>query len=59
MFPDLEDELCLFTPSGYQGPRSPNHADAAVWTISELMGSAAPASYSGLDKKKASWGRGR
>jgi phage terminase large subunit-like protein len=59
MFSDLEDELCLFTPSGYQGPRSPNHADAAVWTISELMGSAAPASYSGLDKKKASWGRGR
>lgn len=37
-FPDLEDELCAFTTRGYQGPESPNRADAYVWAFSELFG---------------------
>lgn len=36
-FRELEDELLLFSTSGYQGDRSPNRADAAVWAITELM----------------------
>lgn len=35
--PDLEDELCNFTASGYIGDKSPNRADALVWAITELM----------------------
>ena len=33
----LEDQLCSFTASGYEGAGSPDRADAAVWAISELM----------------------
>lgn len=36
-FPELEDELCQFTPEGYVGAESPNRADALVWAIHELM----------------------
>lgn len=36
-YPALEDELCLFTPDGYVGDRSPNRADALVFAASELM----------------------
>lgn len=36
-FPALEDELCFFTANGYQGDHSPNHADALVWAVTELM----------------------
>ena len=36
-FPDLEEQLCNFSSSGYQGAKSPDRADAAVWGISELM----------------------
>lgn len=36
-FPDLEGELCGFTTNGYIGERSPNRADALVWSISELF----------------------
>ena len=37
--PQLEDELCgLLAGGGYEGPgRSPDHADALVWALSELM----------------------
>ena len=35
--PELEDQLCGFTPSGYIGPNSPDRADAMVWAITELM----------------------
>lgn len=59
-FPELEDELCLFTPNGYQGTTSPNHADAAIWALTELTGGAAPAGYDGLGEKiRGSWGRRR
>ena len=36
-FPDLEDELCAFTTSGYVGQSSPNRADALVWAMTELF----------------------
>lgn len=36
-FPDLEDQLCSFTPSGYVGEGSPDRADALVWALTELM----------------------
>ena len=36
-FPTLEDQLCAFTTSGYRGEGSPDHADAAVWALTDLM----------------------
>lgn len=36
-FPALEDELCFFTPNGYMGDHSPNHADALVWAVTDLL----------------------
>jgi hypothetical protein len=33
----LEDQLCAFTTQGYRGEGSPDHADALVFAISELM----------------------
>jgi phage terminase large subunit-like protein len=37
IFTDLEDELCNMTGSGYAGEGSPDHADALVWALTELM----------------------
>ncbi len=36
-FPDLEDQLCALTWSGYQGAGSPDRADAMVWAMTELF----------------------
>jgi phage terminase large subunit-like protein len=36
-FPELEDQLCALTWSGYQGPASPDRADAMVWAMTELF----------------------
>ncbi len=36
-FPELEEELCGFTPAGYTGLRSPNRADAAIWAATSLF----------------------
>jgi phage terminase large subunit-like protein len=33
----LEDQLCAFAPDGYAGGDSPDHADALVWGVTELM----------------------
>lgn len=35
--PDLEDQFCGFTGSGYLGKGSPDRADAAIWAIYDLM----------------------
>jgi len=35
-FPELEEQLCNFATSGYQGMKSPDRADAAVWGITAL-----------------------
>jgi len=34
-FPELEDQLCQYTPDGYEG--SPDRLDALVWGFTELM----------------------
>ena len=36
-FPELEDQLCALTWAGYQGPGSPDRADAMVWAMTELF----------------------
>jgi len=36
-FAVLEDQLCAFTTQGYRGEASPDHADALVFAITELM----------------------
>jgi phage terminase large subunit-like protein len=36
-FAELERQYCLFSTGGYVGTRSPDHADAAIWGLSELM----------------------
>lgn len=36
-FVELEEQLTNFSQAGYQGSRSPDRADAAIWGLSELM----------------------
>ena len=36
-FPRLEDQLCAFSPSGYMGEDSPDHADAMIHAATYLM----------------------
>ena len=36
-FPELERQYCLFSTGGYVGKRSPDHADAAIWGLTEVM----------------------
>jgi Phage terminase large subunit/Terminase RNaseH-like domain len=36
-FPELERQYRLFSTAGYMGPRSPDHADAGIWAVTELM----------------------
>jgi phage terminase large subunit-like protein len=36
-FPELEQQYCLFSTGGYVGARSPDHADACIWGLTELM----------------------
>jgi len=44
-FPELEDQMCAFTPAGYVGDGSPDRGDALVWALSELM----------LGEEKTAW----
>jgi phage terminase large subunit-like protein len=44
-FPDLEDQLCKFNRSGYEGERSPDRADAMVWALNHLMIEHEPAQF--------------
>lgn len=37
LFPELENQLCMFTRNGYMGEDSPDRADALVWALTELM----------------------
>jgi phage terminase large subunit-like protein len=37
MFEHLEDQMTLFTHSGFQGENSPDRVDALVWGLTELM----------------------
>jgi hypothetical protein len=36
-FSELEDQLCAMSVGGYQGLRSPDRADAAIWAFTELF----------------------
>jgi hypothetical protein len=36
-FPEIEDQFCGMTTSGYMGLRSPDRADAAVWAFTALF----------------------
>jgi hypothetical protein len=36
-FPVLEDQLVAFTTFGYRGEGSPDHADACIWALTDLM----------------------
>ena len=44
-FPALEDQLAAFTREGYAGPESPDHADAHVWAMTDLMEGRRPGDY--------------
>jgi PBSX family phage terminase large subunit len=39
IFPELEDQLCLFTSSGWEGDdhKSPDRAEAMIWGFTELF----------------------
>ncbi|MDD7909150.1 terminase family protein [Pseudovibrio exalbescens] len=37
LFPELEDEMADFAPSGLSSGKSPDRMDALVWALSELM----------------------
>lgn len=36
-FTEIEDQLCAFSLSGYNGMKSPDRADAVVWAVTELF----------------------
>jgi phage terminase large subunit-like protein len=42
---ELEDQLCSFTTYGYMGDGSPDHADAAIWGVTDI--------FPGIVRKKA------
>jgi predicted phage terminase large subunit-like protein len=35
MFPELEEQMCMYTPDGYDG--SPDRVDALVWGLTEMI----------------------
>jgi phage terminase large subunit-like protein len=37
LFPELEDQMCQFSSTGYIGEGSPDRVDALVWAITDLM----------------------
>lgn len=47
-FPELEDEVCQFTPDGFDGDGSPNRADALVWLVTHLFPAKRGLSFSDL-----------
>ena len=36
-FPQLERQYCMFSTAGYMGLHSPDHADAGIWGLTDLM----------------------
>jgi hypothetical protein len=36
-FPEIEDQLCKFTSSGYEGEDSPDRAESVIWALTELF----------------------
>ena len=50
-FDALEDQMCMFTPDGFDG--SPDHVDALVWGATELT-EGSDASFRGIPKREVS-----
>ena len=50
-FDALEDQMCMFTPDGFDG--SPDHVDALVWGATELT-EGSDASFRGIPKRETS-----
>ena len=55
-FPEIEEQLCAMSISGYQGLKSPDRADALVWAFSELFPSLVRNPRERRDLKKKSIG---
>lgn len=57
LLPQLEDEMCAMSTTGYLGSGSPNRADACIWALAELFpGIVAPPKQ---PKKERAENRGR
>jgi hypothetical protein len=52
-FPILEEQLCEFSPAGYGGTGSPDHADAAVWALTYLLGTSGNAGFLGFIEEQS------
>jgi hypothetical protein len=57
-FPEIEDQLLAMTASGYQGLKSPDRADAAIWGFTELFPGLCEGEYKPIKLKMAGWGNG-
>jgi hypothetical protein len=59
-FPELEDQMCLMTASGYEGRGSPDRVDALVWGFTELFpsisrGPVKPMPVSNMPRGEGGW----
>ena len=45
----IEEQLCDFSHSGYQGSRSPDRADAMIWGFTELMVGGQPGQFESVN----------
>jgi phage terminase large subunit-like protein len=54
----LEDQYCQITASGFEGKGSPDHADAAIWALTELLPPMVRKTYGNIDWNAAPAGRG-
>ena len=54
-FPDIEDQLCGMSVSGYTGLRSPDRADALIWGFTDLFPQITRKQHSGKKIKFKGW----
>jgi hypothetical protein len=54
-FPDIEDQLCGMSVSGYTGLRSPDRADALIWGFTDLFPAITRKAHSGKKIKFTGW----
>jgi len=54
-FPDIEDQLCGMSVSGYTGLRSPDRADALIWGFTDLFPQITRKAHSGQKIKFKGW----
>ena len=59
-FKELEDQICAVTPKGYEGGKSPNNLDAAVWAGTELDSGVGVSAFGGkIDPNKLAAAKAR